>query len=130
MGKVTWPNYERYNINIHFLKKLIEVVNNIAPLKTARIKNPSNEWFDRGIAEKLSTRENLFKKFKSSCLNIYWEIYKEARNDFQRTIKQKKKQYFEEKLSENVAKPKELWQITEATEQKEFFIEYVFKKQK
>ena len=115
---------------MHFLKKLIEGVNNIAPLKTARIKNPSNEWFDRRIAEKLSTRENLFKKFKSSCLNIYWEIYKEARNDFQRTIKQKKKQYFEEKLSENVAKPKELWQITGATEPKEFFIEYMFKKQK
>ena len=46
---------------------------------------------------------------KSSCLNIDWEIYKEARNDFQRTIKQKK-QYLEEKLSENIAKPKELWQ--------------------
>ena len=42
-------------------------------------------------------------------LNIDWEIYKEARNDIQRTIKLKKKQYLEEKLSENIAKPKELW---------------------
>ena len=39
-----------------------------------------------------------------------WEIYKEARNDVQRTIKQKKKQYLEEKLSEKIAKPKQLWQ--------------------
>ena len=39
-----------------------------------------------------------------------WEIYKEARNDIQRTIKRKKKQYLEEKLSENIAKAKELWQ--------------------
>ena len=39
-----------------------------------------------------------------------WEIYKEARSDVQRTIKRKKKQYFEEKLSENIAKPKQLWQ--------------------
>ena len=37
-------------------------------------------------------------------------MYKEARNDVQGTIKQKKKQYFEEKLSENAAKPKQLWQ--------------------
>ena len=89
---------------------MIEVVHNIAPLKTARIKNTSNEWFDREIAEKLSIRDKLFKKFKSSRLNIDWEIYKEARNDIQRTIKEKKKQYLEEKLSENIAKPKELWQ--------------------
>ena len=38
------------------------------------------------------------------------EIYKEERNDIQRTTKQKKKQYLEKKLSENIAKPIELWQ--------------------
>ena len=84
------------------------MVNNTAPLKTARIKNTSNEWFDREIAEKLSVRDKLFKKFKSSRLNIDWKIYKDAKNDVQRTMKQKKKQYFEEKLSENMAKPKQL----------------------
>ena len=85
---------------------MIDVVNKT---KTAGIKNTSNEWFDREIAEKLSIRDKLFKKFKSSRLNIDWEIYKEARNEVQRTIKQKKKQYLEVKLSENIAKPKELW---------------------
>ena len=52
------------------------MVNNIAPLKTARIKNTSNEWFDKEIAEKLSIRDKLFKKLKSSHLNIDWEIYR------------------------------------------------------
>ena len=54
---------------------MIEVVNNIAALKTAKIRNTSNESFDREIAEKLSIRGKLFKKFKSSRLNIDWEIY-------------------------------------------------------
>ena len=49
---------------------MIEVVNNIAALKTARIRNTSNEWFDKEIAEKLSIRDKLFKKSKSSRLNI------------------------------------------------------------
>ena len=31
---------------------MIEVVNNIAHLKTARIKNTINEWCDREITEK------------------------------------------------------------------------------
>ena len=74
LGEVTFPNYEKYyHINKaynNFFQKLIEVVNNIAPLKTARMKNTSNEWFDMEIAEKLSIRDQLFKKFKSSCLKI------------------------------------------------------------
>ena len=65
LGKVTFPNFEKYhNINKaynNFFQKMIEVVNNIAPLKTARIKNTSNEWFDREIAEKLSIRDKLLK---------------------------------------------------------------------
>ena len=40
---------------------MIELVNNILPLKTARIRNRSNEWLDREIAEKLSIRDKLFK---------------------------------------------------------------------
>ena len=55
---------------------MIEVVNNIVPLKTVRIKNTSNEWFDREIAEKLSKKDKIFKKFQSSRLNIDWEIYR------------------------------------------------------
>ena len=135
LGKVTLPNYEKYNIkkayNDFLFRKLIKVVNNISPLKAMRIKNTSTEWFDREIAEKLSIRDKLFKKFKSSRLNIDWEIYKEARNEVQRTIKQKKKQYLQEKLSENITK--KTWanfKTTRATEQKEFPFEHMFKKQK
>ena len=46
------------------------MVNDIAPLKTERIKNTSSELFDREIAEKLSMRDKLSKKFKLSRLNI------------------------------------------------------------
>ena len=114
LGNVTFPNYKKFhNINKPYndcFQKMIVVVNIIAPSKTARIKNKSNEWLDREIDEKIIIIYKLFKKFKSSHLNMDWEIYKEARNEVQRTIKQKKKQYLEKKLSENIAKPKELWQ--------------------
>ena len=81
-----------------------------------RIKNASSEWLYREIAEKLSLRNKLFKKFKSSRLSIDWEIHKEARNDVHRLIKYKKKKYFEEKLAENIAKPKKLWQASKSLE--------------
>ena len=35
-----------------------------------------------------------------AVLNIDWKIYKEGRNDVQRAMKEKRNQYFEEKLSE------------------------------
>ena len=114
LGQATFPNYEKYsNVNKaynDFFHKFIEVVNKITPLKTVRIKNTNSEWFDREIAGKLSLRDKLLKKFKSSRLNTDSEIYRETRNDVQRLIKYKKKKYFEEKLAENIAKPKKLWQ--------------------
>ena len=57
-----------------FPQKLIEVVNSIKPLKTERIRNTCNEWFDSEIAEKINIRDKLFIKLKSSRLNIDWEI--------------------------------------------------------
>ena len=85
LGQVIFPNYEKYsNINKaynDFFHKLIEMVDKISPMKTVRIKNTSCEWFVREIVEKLSLRDKLFEKFKSNCLNIDWEIHKEARSD-------------------------------------------------
>ena len=113
LGQVIFPDYEKYSsvnkVYNDFFHKIIEVINKIAPLKRVRIKNTSSEWFNREIAEKLNLWDKLLKKFKSSHLNIDWEIYKEARNDVQRLMKYKKEKYFEEKPTENITKPKKLW---------------------
>ena len=58
------------------------------------------------IAEKIHTRDKLYKKFKSTKLHIDEEIYKEVRNTVQNLLRKKKKAYFEEKLKENTANPK------------------------
>ena len=59
--------------------------------------------------EKISDRDKLFKKFKKSRLHVDKDNYKEARNEVQKLIRTKKKAYFESKLTENIGKPKELW---------------------
>ena len=118
LGKVTFPNYEKYHninkANNDSFQKLIEMVNNIAPLKTATIKNTSNGWFDKENAEKLRIRDKLFKSSNQAVsTQIGSQItdpYKEARSEVQRTIKQKKKYDLEEKVSENIAKLEQLWE--------------------
>ena len=85
------------------------VVNTVAPIKEARIKFNSQEWFDGEVAEKISIRDKLFKKFKTFKLQIDRELYNEARNKVQSLIRKKKKTYYDDQLKENVGNPKELW---------------------
>ena len=54
LGEVTFPNCERHRKACNsFSQKLPEVVNNIATLRTVRIKNTSDEWFGLQIAKKI-----------------------------------------------------------------------------
>ena len=87
-----FPKHEKYSyVNktcSNLFHKLIEAGNKIASLKA--------------------------KNKKSSRHNIDWEIDKEARTnkiyDVQGLTECEKRNYFGEKLAENTAKPKKLWQ--------------------
>ena len=65
--KSRWPqknlfrSFKNYSANEY---KNVEIVNNIAPLKTARIRNTSSQWSDKEIAEKISIRDKLFYKIQ------------------------------------------------------------------
>ena len=53
-------------------------------------------------------RISFFKKFKKSSLPLDQENYKKARYEVKKLIPEKKRNYFEKKLTENIGKPKEL----------------------
>ena len=91
------------------VNKITQVINNLAPYKTIRVKNQSNEWFDGELAEQISNRDKVFKKFKKSELYIDELIYKEAKNTVQRLTKEQKKSFFQKKLEDQIGEPKELW---------------------
>ena len=61
-----------------FFSKLKKVINEVAPSKEIKIKNNTQEWFDREIFELIHAREKLFLKFKKSKLHIYEENYKKS----------------------------------------------------
>ena len=113
LKNVNFPNYEDFqdanSAYTDFSNKLSDVINKIAPIKQSKVKNRSQEWFDGEIAEKISLRDKLFKKFKKSKLHVDEICFKEARNEVQNVIKKKKKTFFENQLNENIGKPKELW---------------------
>ena len=57
----------------------------------------------------IALRNQQYKKFKKTLLHVDKEIFKETKYKVIKMIKSKKKLYFERKLHENIAKPKELW---------------------
>ena len=94
---IVFPNYEKFSdvssAYSDLVNKITQALNNLAPYKTIRAKNQSSEWFDGELAEQISNRGKLFKKFKKSKLHIDEMIYKEAKNTVQRLIKEKKKHF-------------------------------------
>ena len=67
LKNIAFPNYEKFSdVNSAYsdlVNKITQVINNLAPYKTIRVKNQSNEWFDCELAEQISNRDKLFKKF-------------------------------------------------------------------
>ena len=74
----------------------------------------NEEWFDSVVSEGINNREKLFKKLKKSRLPLDQKNYKKARYKVKKLIAEKKRNYFETKLIENIGKPKELWKTLKA----------------
>ena len=114
LKQVDFPNYENFgDVNeaySNFFQKLMTVIDKIAPYKSKRVKGNTQKWFDGEVLEKLNLRNKLFKKFKKSRLHIDKELYKKSKYDALKLIAPKKQACFEEKLSETIGKPKELWE--------------------
>ena len=73
------------------------------------MKGNSQQWLDGEVLESIALRDKLFKKFKHSKLNLDKKVYNKARNKSHCLILQKQREYFENKLKENIAKTKDLW---------------------
>ena len=87
----------------------MSVIHKVASIKERRVKQNSQEFFDGKIADEIKNRDKLFKKFKKSKFHIDKDIYNAARYEVRKMIFDKKRSFFEKKLSESIGKPKDLW---------------------
>ena len=94
LGKVNFPNFENFSgVNKafeKFIQKLMIVIDKLAPFKTKRVKDNSQEWFEGEVLESIALRDKLFQKFKRSKLNVDKQNYNNARNKSHRLILKKK----------------------------------------
>ena len=93
-----------------FFHEIMTVIDEIAPFKTKLVKRNTQKWFDGEVLEKVNSTDKLFKKFKKSRLHIDKELFKKAKYEALELITTKKQASFNEKVSESIGKPKELWE--------------------
>ena len=90
LERASFPNYDNFHhpgiAYNNFINRLNCVVNAGVPFKTVRVKNNTSEWFDGAIADKIHTRDKLYRRFELTKLHVDEEIYKEARNAVQNLI--------------------------------------------
>ena len=115
LQNVNFSNYERFSCVdaacTGFLNKLMKFVNEIAPSKEIRIKNNTQEWFDREIAELIHAHKKLFLKFKKSKLHIDEKNYEKVKYQVQNIIRKKKREFYETNLRQKINKPNEIWKF-------------------
>ena len=113
LSKVYLPNYENFSdvnkAHEKFIQKLMSVIDKLALFKTKLVKGSLQKIFYGEVLESIALQDKLFKTFKRSKLNLDKKIYNKARSKLNGLILQKKKKaYFEKKLKENIAQPKDL----------------------
>ena len=87
LKNIAFPNYEKFSdVNSAYsnlVNKITQVINNLAPYKTVRVKNQSNEWFDGELAKQISNRDKylIFNSYlksskKANFTSTSWYIKK------------------------------------------------------
>ena len=104
LSKVYFPNYENFSDVNKAYEKLIQKL-----MSVILIKGNLQKTFYGEFLESRALQDKLLKTFKRSKLNLDKKIYNKARSKLNGLILQKKKKaYFEKKLNENIAQPKDL----------------------
>ena len=89
------------------------VLNNLAPVIVANNKGNQVPWYNTEIKNKSFERDTAYKNYKKSNnaaeKDILWNLYKAKRNEVVNLHKNKKREYFENKIDKNKNDPKRMW---------------------
>ena len=114
LSKVNWfPVIDCDDVDVawsNFKTMFTCVLDSIAPVKTIRVKQRTESWFDDDIYNGIRSRDKALRDFKVSKEESKYSLYKKLRNDVQRRIDKAKENYFKETLNENKDNPKKLWE--------------------
>ncbi|KAJ8046701.1 RNA-directed DNA polymerase from mobile element jockey [Holothuria leucospilota] len=86
------------------------LIDNIAPIKEIRLKKRTEPWMTSEILDSIRLRDQLLHRFKRDRNQDLYSTYTKIRNKVQRDVKHAKSKYFLDKIAEDKANPRKLWQ--------------------
>ena len=95
---------------VFFTGKFMDVIDKIAHVKEVRVKQRTEPWMSSEILHMISERDAALRRFRRSGDESQYKQYIHLRNKIQHIKSKSKMEYFENKISENKNKPKQLWQ--------------------
>lgn len=91
-----YTDVNRIYINLLITRQYI--VNDIAPIKTYTVKSNCLPWYDCEVKSKCRERDLNYQMFVRNKNEINWQNYKKLRNEVVNLLKQKKQQYYYNKI--------------------------------
>lgn len=122
--KVNWEhNLNKASTNLvaeEFINNVTMINNKFMPLKYRTLKNKycNNKWFDQEIKDAIYEKTEAFKMvvkggflYNGKTESGNYNVYRAKRNELVNLIRNKKKSYYEKKISENAYNPRRMWQV-------------------
>ena len=88
-----------------------QVLDRYAPLKKKRLVKKRSPRITYIVVQKVRYRDNLKKQYEMTRNDVLWKLYKNARNDVNKIIKQAKCDYFKNKIDAVKKDPKQTWKL-------------------
>ena len=86
----------------NFKTLLLQVIDDVAPIKEVRLKQRSEPWFDSDILEAIQTRDKALYKYRNSKNLDDYSVFKKFRNTVQNKVRKAKARYLTAKVEENM----------------------------
>ena len=114
LSAVNWmPALNCHNVDEawnNFKDIFLGVIDNIAPVRTRRVKQGTQPWFTNEILNTIKKRDRALKTFRASNDHTIYSQYKKLHNKVQQMVERAKEEYYKTTLQNNKTNPKKLWQ--------------------
>ena len=97
-----------------FTHKLLEILNDMAPMRQFQIRKKYNAWLSDETKEMITLRNSLHKTAAESQLPEDWEIYKKVRNRLNNRLKFEEKQWQKCRLRKCKNDSKSTWKTAKS----------------
>jgi hypothetical protein len=95
-------------------RSILDVIDEIAPVKTKRMKNNNSPWFDKELKDMFLVRDRVHA-YALSLTNDrnhqVWVTFRKIRNDCKSKYKKKMKLFFESKTTKDFTSSKDFWKF-------------------